>query len=177
MQFNIFQSFVQQSVQAGDTISNVSGAPSYFATKYTITANTLVEGRIFQVSSGGTYGVAAAPTSTKLDLFLGIDRANINTGSRTPTSISAVAATWTCSYECIVQSIGVGTGSMVIHGFWALNNSDGDPLRDDLWVSTVDLLVGLDTTIDIPLELGVMYTASSVNNKITMDSLIVISGL
>lgn len=174
MQFSIFQSFVQTSVQAGDTISNTA-ASTPFATKYTIPASTIFPGTVMFIYSGGQFSTPlVANRALSLDVLVG-GNGLMGSGSRTPTAPNVTNSPWTMEARIICTLDGVNglmEGDLICRFYDATLSG----IADNIWTNGAETGFVIDTTVDNDVQLAAQYAVADVNNSITMRHLIVTLG-
>lgn len=170
--------FAQTVVQAGDRIANTTST-TYFATKYTIPANTMVAGQLIRVSASGEYGtpLTANRAFDSLQFAFG-GSIFVGVGSKTPNGVNSTGATWTFLGTIICVTDGP-SGTIEGSGLWTFADSTLGGSNDQVWANASNgglPAFALDTTIDNDITLGVRYFAADPANFIQMRHLTVVTG-
>lgn len=167
--------FAQTVVQAGDRIANTSST-TLFATKYTIPANTMVAGQMIKISASGEFGtpLVASRTFDSLQFAFG-GSLFVGVGSKTPSGVNIVGATWTFVGVIICVTDGP-SGTIEGSGLWTFADNTAANLNDQVWANATDTPFSLDTTIDNDITLGVRYFTADPANFIQMRHLTVVTG-
>lgn len=158
---------VNVTVPAGNTVSNTASETN-FASKVTITADSLAVGHVLRVTAYGTYSTHAATAGT-ITLRLKAGSTTLASSDAVTNIVGLATRGWKLDAVVVVTAIGA-SGNVEANGMLVLSTALSTSAVADMENTAA---VTLDTTADQDVQLSVQMSVASSSNTVTLRALLV----
>lgn len=158
---------VNTSIPAGNTVAN-STSETNFASKRTLSANSLSVGQVIRVTAYGIYGTDAISAGT-ITLKLKVGSTDLATSGALTNIVGLANRGWTLNALAVVTAIGA-SGAIETQGWAALSTAVNTATVADLETTAA---TSVDTTVSLDIQISVTLSVADTDNTIQLRQLLV----